>query len=57
MPMPIPSEPLGSGLDFSGIRYGNRAKRFEESSKRAREILTEKLQVPAYPIPSVHVTV
>lgn len=45
MSMPAPSKPKGSGLDFSHIRYGNKAQRFEAETKLAREILLEKLQV------------
>ncbi|GJC92681.1 phytanoyl-dioxygenase [Colletotrichum higginsianum] len=44
MSMPPPSRSLGSGLDFSHIKYGDKAKRFAAQSTLAREILIQKLQ-------------
>lgn len=35
---------LGSGLDFSHLQYGDKAKRFQAQSALARAILNEKLQ-------------
>lgn len=54
MPMPASSKPLGSGLDFSHIHYGDKAQRFETYSKAAREILSEKLQVSNFPTSTVN---